>query len=330
MKVLVVDVAAQEGGALSILKQFIDKFKEDSENQYIVCLSVPRFENLANVEFINFTWVKRSYLHRLYFDSIYIKKLIKKYRPDRILSLQNKGVGVHKIKQEVYFHNALFICEKRFSFKESKLMWMYQKFISPITRRSLKKVDKIYVQADWIKKALTHKWKIASEKIFVDHLKINEIYKIYPKACKMESVKNLFYPANFYVYKNHITLLKACSEIWDVEGNQAFSLSFTGNYEDVSNDCKQILKNKNYPVSFLGTLSAREMADEYRRSILVYPSYIETVGLPLAEARCMGATIIASDCEYAHDVIGEYDEVTYFSPFDVDSLKKAILKNLNM
>ena len=55
MKTLVVDVAAEHGGALTILRQHIDEFKADTSNNYLVLLSRPRFEESDNVKF---TYVK--------------------------------------------------------------------------------------------------------------------------------------------------------------------------------------------------------------------------------------------------------------------------------
>jgi len=327
MKYLVIDVAAQHGGALSILKQFVARFKNDSENEYTVLVSTPDFEDSENVKFVKVPWVKRSKLHRIYFDSFFVKKLVKKYKPDVLFSLQNKGFKVRNLRQEVYFHNALFICEKRFSFKESRSLWVYQNVISKMTRKSLKYADKIIVQAEWIKRGLAEKWKIEKEKVFVDRPNVNPIFKVLSKDAD-ESPKNLFFPANFSMYKNHRTLINACAELWKEQGTEAFSLTMTGKEENFPASLKAVIDGNNYPISFAGALSPEEMKAMYEKSILVFPSYIETVGLPLVEAKELSRPIIAADCEYAHESVGEYDKVLYFSPFDKDALISLIKKVL--
>ena len=323
MKYLVIDVAAQHGGALSILKQFIARFKNDSENEYTVLVSTPDFEDSENVKFVKVPWVKRSKLHRIYFDSFFVKKLIKKYKPDVLFSLQNKGFKVRNLRQEVYFHNALFICEKRFSFKESRSLWVYQNVISKMTKKSLKYADKIIVQAEWIRRGLADKWNIDKGNIFVERPDINPIFKtVSDNADKVP--KTLFYPANFSSYKNHGVLIRACAQLWDEMGRDAFSLTLTGKEENFPESLKALIAGKNYPISFVGALSPEEMKAMYEKSILVFPSYIETVGLPLVEARALLRPIIVADCEYAHESIGEYDRVSYFYPFDLESLKTQI------
>lgn len=328
MKFLVVDVAASGGGALSVLNRYIEEYKKDSENQYVVCVSGLDYPDTDNVKFIKIPWVKRSYLHRMYFDSVQIKKLIKKHKPDIVVSLQNKGFNIKNVRQEVLFHNALFICEKRFGFRESKKMWIYQNLISFFTGRSLKRVDTIYVQAEWIKNSLSKKWGIHKDRIIVTRPEINEVFN--DSFEKVKKSRNLFYPAGYYVYKNHITLLNACSEIWEEKGRDYFSLTFTGECDQMSESCRAIIEGKDYPIEFLGSLTPEQMKEQYDRSVLVFPSYIETAGLPLIEAKSCGCSIIAADCEYAHESVGNYDKAIYFSPFDVEELKAAICKQLQL
>lgn len=324
MKVLVINVAGEAGGALSVMNRLVERFRADRENEYIVCVGRQKRENYENVTFLQFPWVKKSYLHRIYFDTFHVQKLIKTYKPDRIFSLQNKGVCAKKIPQTVYFHNALFICEKRFSFFESRRMWLYQHPISFLTKKSLRRAEKILVQAEWIKRGLAERWGLDADKIAID---APEVAPLFGETCDVEQKpRNLFYPAAFYPYKNHVTLLRACAALWD--DGYSFTLSLTGSAERMSTESKRLLAGRNDPITFLGSLSPEEMKREYARSILVFPSYIETVGLPLMEARVMNRPILAADCEYAHESVGSYERVTYFSPLDEAALCEAIRQQL--
>lgn len=323
MKILVVDVAAEGGGALSVLNRYIERFQTEKKNEYIVCVGNLNFVDCENVKFLKLPWVKKSYFHRMFFDFFYIKELVEKYNPNMVFSLQNKGFNLKNIKQRVFFHNALFICEKHFLFKESHLMWLYQNVISVFTKKGLKNADEICVQAEWIKNGLVDKWNIDCNRISIDPPEIDNVFKKSVDISKYEGFKNLFYPAGFYPYKNHLTLLKACSSLWD--NGCFFTLSLTGNVDELPIECKKIIEGKNYPITFLGKLSPEKMRSEYEKSALVFPSYIETVGLPLIEARNMGIAILAADCKYAHEAIGEYENVEYFSPLNVFELREVIL-----
>lgn len=331
MRILVVDVAAEHSGALTILNQFREEFENDKENEYFVLVSKLNFQNTDNIKYFSYPWIKKSRLYRLFFDNIYIKYIIKKMRPDKLLSLQNNAVS-SKIEQDVYFHNALFICEKRYSFFESKSLWIYQNIISRFIKHSLKHANKIIVQANWIKNELNLKWNISENRIEVKrpNLDCNYWNNANNRIC-MNTTKKLFYPANNNLYKNHFNLLKALFTVWDNEANSNLpELILTSKLNELPQNLQEIIVEKNYPISFVGHLDFNQMKDIYSKTDMIFPSYIETVGLPLMEASLMGAYILAADCEYAHETIGEYNKVIYFDPHDIDSIVDAINQYIQM
>ena len=62
------------------------------------------------------------------------------------------------------------------------------------------------------------------------------------------------------------------------------------------------------------------MLKRYNESSLVFPSYIESFGLPLAEARAMGTVIFASDCPFSREVLAGYENAYFFDPFKPEQL----------
>ena len=321
MRVLVIDVAAQVGGAVTILEEFLEEFKKNCENQYYVVLSTLEYENSENIIFINKAWVKKSLFHRMFFDEIYIKKIVKEISPDSIISLQNRTVGIRNIEQIVYYHNALPISEKRFSIRESRNLWFYQNMIGFAVRNSLRRAHQVIVQAEWIKKALSAKWKIKQDKIIVKRpiCKMDDITPEMPNV----SGRVLFYPANSAMYKNHENLLKACDAIWK-ENKIKFTLVLTGSKNSFSENCQAIIDRNKVNIRIVGRLNKSQMKGYYKSSILVFPSFIETIGLPLLEAKENGCQIMAADCEYAHETVGEYSKVLYFDPFNIDDIVDKI------
>ena len=331
MRILVVDVAAEHGGAVTVLNQFITEFKNDYENEYIIVLSKLDYEDSCNIKYVYYRWVKKSHIHRLFFDSVTIRRLIKKYNPDKVLSLQNKAFNCRGIYQEVFFHNALPIATKRFSIIESKSLWMYQNIIGLLVRMSLRNAQKIYVQARWIKRQLNYKWKVPEEKIAVKYPIYNTFFQ--QDSCVDYSKFNtiyLFYPSNSALYKNHEILLNAYKKALEEDGAiKKTILVLTLQKNNLNQKCISIIEDKELPILFLKRLSMDEMKEWYSKSILIFPSYLETIGLPLAEAKSMGCRILAADCEYAHDTLGNYERVIFFNPFSADSVKDAIINCMN-
>ena len=91
MRILVYDVAAENGGAVTVLNWFYGIHKEDKENQYVYLLGKHTLENTDNITVINVPEVK-TWLHRLWFDYIGVKKYLCDYKIEQILSLQNTDI----------------------------------------------------------------------------------------------------------------------------------------------------------------------------------------------------------------------------------------------
>jgi glycosyltransferase involved in cell wall biosynthesis len=74
-------------------------------------------------------------------------------------------------------------------------------------------------------------------------------------------------------------------------------------------------------VNFTGRLTFAQVQDEYIRSdCLVFPSLLETWGMPISEAKQYGLSVLACDLPYAHEAVGQYDGVRYFQPKDPHGL----------
>jgi len=151
--ILVMDVPAEHGGALTILKQFHQKALEDNSNKWVFITSIPALEETNHVKNVRFPWVKKSWFHRLYFDKVVAPRLVSRYNADEILSLQNVVVPNVNVPQTLYVHQPLPFIDRRFTLKENKTFWIYQNVIDKMIFKSMRKADKIIVQTNWMKKA---------------------------------------------------------------------------------------------------------------------------------------------------------------------------------
>ena len=75
-------------------------------------------------------------------------------------------------------------------------------------------------------------------------------------------------------------------------------------------------------------LSREDLYQAYVDNILIFPSYIETIGLPLLEAQYTNTLIFAADCPYSREVLEGYHNAYFFHPFQpqelADLMHKAI------
>lgn len=267
---------------------------------------------------------KKSWFHRLYFEHFIAPKLIKRYKVDEVLSLQNILIPHTKAPQTVYVHNALPFSEYRFSILEDKLLWVYQNILGRLIVKSIKKANRVIVQTKWMKKVCIEKMGVDSEKIDVISPSINiDIEKFYEP--NNDNIQTFFYPASAAVFKNHKIIVEAC-KILKEEKNNNFRVIFTlrGNEnKHISKLYKETKENK-LPIEFIGSISRDEVFDFYTKSVLLFPSYIETFGLPILEAKMHKGLILVSDSLFSREILQGYKNAYYFNSFDSKELANLI------
>lgn len=108
MRIVVNDIAASEGGAMSVLRDLhSDIISSGDENEWIFLLGEKFIEESDNIKVLTFPKIKTSWIKRLDFDFISGKKIINKLQPDIYLSLQNTATIGVKAPQYVFLHQPL-------------------------------------------------------------------------------------------------------------------------------------------------------------------------------------------------------------------------------
>lgn len=317
MKILVYDVAASVGGALTVLEDYHGRALSDKENDYVFVLSTPNLTETDNVTVLNYPFVKKGWLSRLRFDLCVMPSLIRRLNPDRILSLQNTLVPFVRKEQWVYMHNLLprDICDMRFSMRSEPVLWVYQNVIGRVIARSLRRADKVIVQSEWLKERCSKQYGIPAERIKVERPS-SAPFEMSCNGVQKDEEVVFFYPASSASYKNHRVILDACSCLKN-EGIDGYRVVFTlsGSEGALSESLKARSEEEDLPIQFCGHLGREEMGAAYMESnVLLFPSRLETWGLPLQEAQQFGLEIIASDLDYARETIDGYDQAYFFDP----------------
>lgn len=326
MKIIVFDVPAEIGGALTVLHDFYEEYKRDQKNEYIFVVSLPELQETDNIKVLRYPWIKKSWVHRIFFDNFVAPKLIKKHKIEKTLSLQNVTIPNTRVYQSVFVHNALPFSEYRFAFNENALLWVYQNIIGGKIKKSIKKADSVIVQTNWMKKIIVDQLDVEEQKIKVKRPNLNiEVKKKYEEP--IEGIPTFFYPASGIVFKNHNVIIAACLKLKE-EGISNYKVVFTlhQNQNKYTKELYKEIMNNNLPIAFVGELKREEVFVMYSKSILLFPSYIETVGLPLLEAKLHNCPILASDSVFAHEILDGYANVMYFNSFDAVALS-SLIKN---
>lgn len=323
MNILVYSVAADSGGALSVLMDFYKQFKEKKQNHYYFVVSTPRIEECDNITVLRFPEIKKGWGHRLLFEYIKAPQLVKKYKIDEVFSTTNTVIPRTDVKQVLYLHQSLPFIKYRFKFWKDKQLWIYQNIISKFIIYATHRANQIIVQTNWMKKAVASAANIDENKIIVQ-IPIIELSKI-PQYIKTLHNITFFYPAGSYTYKNHLVIVKACRELQN-EGINNYSVIFTlrGDENSYSKELKNMALQYDLPINFIGVLPREKVLSLYSSTILLFPSLVETLGLPLIEARTAHCPIIAADTIFGNEILSEYNDVHFFKINDYIGLKNIM------
>ncbi|MGX6980149.1 glycosyltransferase [Vagococcus elongatus] len=323
MKYLVYNVAADGGGALSVLQMYYEKYSNDAENEYVFLISTPELKTTENITVINKKWVKKSWLHRLFFEYICVKKIIREHGIDEVISLQNILLPNVNQTQTLLVQNAMPFTTVKFSILHDTKLWIYKHLISKKIIKSIHQADEVIVQTEWmadeIKKIKKNNHTVKVEKPYYE-IKI-------PESSAKEIINGcvFFYPASGESYKNHQVIVEAARGLV-AQGSQ-FKVIFTlkGNENSFVERLFNEAQKYRLPIQFADKMSREQVFGYYSKTILIFPSLLETVGLPLMEAREVGTSIIAADLPYAREVLTGYETKTFFvDPFDSEDLQKTM------
>lgn len=321
--IIVVNATAlEQSGGLAILKQFIQAVPR-GEAEYIVFISNKIEINSPHdaVRIVPVRDVKPLY-KRFIWDIWGMKKWLKKKRiqPYASLSLQNTGFRTgYVVPNYIYFHQSIPFSSQRWSLfrKEERVLWFY-KYVYPFfVRLLLNEHTQIFVQLEDIKARFASYFRFPAHRIHV----IAPAFRSSPENWPAEELApgkiHLFYPATMHFYKNHAVLAEALKRL----AGDRFLLHFTCTREECAVDTGGIA------VECRGTLSREQMDGMYRAvDALVFPSYIETYGLPLLEAASAGLPVLAADLPYAREVLKGYEGAVFIDYADPEAWAEEIKK----
>lgn len=317
--IAVVAVPANSGGGLTILRDLHGWAVKHNEYNWIFIVSTPALAEYPHIRVVNIPWVKRSWIHRLLFDVAGSWRIIRNMGADVILSLQNTTIPWAQIPQLVYVHQPLPFTPRRYALTRSPRMWAYQNLVGRLIRRSIGIAEIVVVQSSWMKESIQKLASQDSGKVMVVPPQLG--IKHEPFEPGSDAWRIFFYPASGAPYKNHITLIRAAILLLD-RNTSDFKVDLTLTKEELAKVSRPVEIPEN--VNALGQLSFEQVQRKYRNCTLVFPSTLETFGLPLQEARILGTPILAADEPYAREVLAGYDNCKFFQSEDSAGLAAAM------
>ncbi|MGL5350486.1 MAG: glycosyltransferase [Cetobacterium sp.] len=332
MNIIINNPAAKSSGALTILLEFIKKISLlTCNNTFYIFVTLKELKKYETKKIKIIVIPSQNFKERIKWDNYNLKRYLKKksINPDIFISLQNTGVNLPKqVKQIIYYHQLLPLSDFKWSLFNSleRQFWIYKNIYPLFISQYLNRANSVIVQTNWVKELFSKKFKYPLEKIIVVKPEISLPNK--DKINKISKDKfRIFYPSTPFLYKNHKTILKAL-KILKKENNEildSIECIFTFSEQEAS-FLVEIIKKYclEDTVRLIGVISYEKILRYYSSSdLIVFPSFIETLGLPLLEAKNFNLEILASDLPYSKEALLNYEKVEFldYKKSDIWALK---------
>lgn len=326
MVICVIATASALRGALVIYNQFVNGLKcyhgEDKWHVFVdKNMPTPR---IPTVEYHVY---HTKGFGRMWFDFYGFKKYCKRngITPDVIFSLQNTGVKCKSIRNVIYYHQSLPLYHYKYKFfdKSIKVDLFYRVCYPFYVKLLINRRTYVAVQTDTVKDLFSKRYDFPLDKIGVYFPKVEKIDVDSVAPYKYENgTYNFLYPAMGAPYKEHTTLAFALERIWrrnpELAKNIRVHLTLI---EGTHKALHSIIQKGNLQNNFLfyGNIPHKQVLSMLKSSNgLLFPSVVESSGLPLLEAAMLGVPIIANDMGYVHDALHEYEGVKCVQVHDYD------------
>lgn len=318
-----------EGGPLSIYIDCLDYLiNQKYYTQYNIIAFVHKKELFKRyapyVQLMDLPNSREHYINRLYYEYIYFYLFSKNKEIDIWISLHDITPNVKAKKLYTYFHNPTPFMENPDSIKKnSKNIYYMAKYYKYIYKINIKKNTGIIVQQAWLRKKISEMFDISniivalpesdnSNKVYENINKVNDnsfIYAAYPRAFK-----------NFEVICEAVVILEKMSIGFTV------ILTINGTENKYSKWLYQKYKHLK-SIKWIGLQNRDRLFEIYTESdCMIFPSKLETWGLPITEYKKTNKPLLLADLPYAHETVGTYDKVCFFNSEDAGKLAELMKK----
>jgi len=329
MKTIVISaVNLNRGGTLTILRDclaYLSALATDGGYRIVAMVYKRELADYPNIEYIETQWPKKRWINRLWYEYVSLKKVSGEIGEiDLWLSLHDTTPNVTARRQAVYCHNSypFYKWSWRECFMAPKIV-LFALFSKLIYRIGIHKNSYVIVQQQWLKDAFKRMFALSKEQIIL------ALPNKKPDATYFETVTerkaavySFIYAATADSHKNFELICRAAEILERKEGQVNFKvyITFVGNentYAKWIYDQWGTLKT----LSFIGFQSRQSLYTYYAQSdCLLFPSKVETWGLPITEFAAFGKPMLLADLPYAHETAAGLQQVAFFDPDKAEQL----------
>lgn len=335
MKTIVISgINLFEGGPLSVYKDCLDniiKNKLDEINNIIAFVHKKELfdEYSDKITLIELPKSRKSYLYRLWYEYIYFYFYSKNKSIDVWISLHDITPNVKASKRYVYCHNpSPFMKTDLKNLKYSIKNFLFSLFYKYLYKINIKKNTAVIVQQDWMRCEFIKMYNL--KKVIVARPTVNISQTGHVNNSKEHKNKYQFiYPAFPRFFKNFEVICEACKilEDKDISGFEVL-LTLDGTENKYSSELNKKYRNLK-TIKFIGLQNRMNLFSLYEKvECMIFPSKLETWGLPISEFKQTGKPMLVAGLPYAHETVGSYNKVVFFNCDNKQELADLIQKEI--
>ena len=315
------------GGGLKILIDSLETAAKcfTADWNIIALVHDKKLVNISRVHCIEFPDSKTSWWKRIYLEWFYFKILSNKLKPDLWLSLHDITPRVVSRRQAVYCHNASPFY--KLSLKESYLdpiFFLFNKFYVYLYGINIYRNYAVIVQQEWLRKRFLKRYNHSN--IVVAHPVMDDLCNTSIDINLRQADKKIFfYPSLPRVFKNFEVLFQAAASLpYNIQCQIEIRFTFDGSESRYARN--MISHFGNQPIfQFIGRQNRNQMSRNYAEcNVVLFPSKLESWGLPITEAKEWGKPLLVADIDYAYEAVGDYKYVSFLPPDDPSTWAQAI------
>lgn len=314
-----------EGGVV-LMRHLLEGFLEASESLCIILYLNPelmgRLSQLVQehprIELVSFR--PRGSFGRFFWEQVTLPGIIRKEKIGILFSFGNTGPVFPGCQQVLYLQQSIPFTS--YTPRHHRLKWWsFKKLYGLLIGLAQLGSSRIIVPTGWLKSPMRKsilglkpesayrvtlpglpEMPALPEGVLMAAHEIELLEKL--ETWRAAGTKILLYPCYLAPYKNIPWLLEALSRLKDRENLPDYRLVLTFDkdsreYFPCRDEVFQALETSGYDhIILAGSLSRYAMTEVYRRTdILLFPSLVETLGLPLLEAMAHGIPVVATQSE---------------------------------
>ena len=317
-RVVISAVNINEGGTLTVLIDCLKAAEKALSNDWEI-IALVCSKNIIESErivFFEFPDIKKSWFKRLWIEWFGFKNFFHGQTTDLWISMHDITPRVNAKRQVVYCHNPspFYKIALREIYQDPKF-FLFNVFYIYLYGVFIRRNDWVVVQQEWIREHFQSRF--GNVPVLIAHPNINSQCIKIAKHKKNNGKKVFFYPTLPRVFKN-VELLLESMKVLERAGIKNLELRIT--ISGSENRYARWLVNKyqdTHGVRFIGRKNMREIHAEYMQaSAVLFPSKLETWGLPISEAKFYQKPLLVANERYATETVGEYNQVQFLDPND--------------